>query len=69
MLNEQQQIALEKCLEAYKNKEQTFGLLGGGGTGKTFTASSIISELKQCVGFSEFNVMLIAPTNSALKRT
>lgn len=67
MLNEQQQIALEKCLEAYKNKEQTFGLLGGGGTGKTFTASSIISELKQCVGFSEFNVMLIAPTNSALK--
>lgn len=68
MLNEQQQTALEKCIRAYKNKEQTFGLLGGGGTGKTFTASSIIRELKATSSdFEEFNVMLIAPTNSALK--
>jgi hypothetical protein len=68
MLNEQQQSALDKCITAYKNKEQTFGLLGGGGTGKTFTASSIIRELREVTSkFEEFNVMLIAPTNSALK--
>jgi ATP-dependent exoDNAse (exonuclease V) alpha subunit len=66
MLNEQQQIALEKCVDAYKKEERTFGLLGGGGTGKTFTASSIIRELRQVMS-GEFNVMLIAPTNSALK--
>jgi hypothetical protein len=72
MLNEQQQLALEACLKAYKNKERTFGLLGGGGTGKTFTASSIIRELKnQALGLGRSNgvlkVMLIAPTGSALK--
>jgi thymidine kinase len=67
MLNEQQQSALDKCIHAYKNKEQTFGLLGGGGTGKTYTASSIIRELKHCNSSGDFNVMLIAPTNSALK--
>jgi ATP-dependent exoDNAse (exonuclease V) alpha subunit len=67
MLNEQQQLALEKCISAYKNKERTFGLLGGGGTGKTFTASSIITKLKECSNDDEFNVVLIASTNSALK--
>jgi len=71
MLNEQQQLALEACVKAYNNKERTFGLLGGGGTGKTFTASSIIRELKNQAPRpgknGVFKVMLIAPTNSALK--
>lgn len=69
MLNEQQRVALDKCVAAYKNKQKIFGLFGGGGTGKSFTASSIISKLRDCteLGDEEFNVMMIAPTNSALK--
>jgi ATP-dependent exoDNAse (exonuclease V) alpha subunit len=68
MLNDQQELALKQCVAAYSERASVFGLLGGGGTGKTYTASSIIRALKeQSSPATIFKVLLLAPTNSALK--
>jgi hypothetical protein len=57
MLNDQQQEAKKLIEEYIKNPKGTFGLLGAGGTGKTYLITSIKNSEK---------FLFLAPTNKAV---
>jgi AAA domain len=74
MLNEEQAIAVDGILEAYKkfytrcSDINVVGLFGAGGTGKTYTALEVINAIlayRQSQGRHQTKILFCAPTNDA----